>query len=218
MPQFTPETPTVARTFVGVPFTVPMPFAEGHTLTGPQAAWLNSNLASVVGNAFSGDIRRGLKAHNDAALAAHKKAGGKEKDFTPAEHPSVLGWDLQDEFNKKFAGYTLGESNRGSGGSASTSDPVAALIRTFSTLDIKARLAAKGYKVGPLYKTPSSMPNTYKSKWEELVGENAKAKETQFRAQAEAQLSAMQDNVNADDDILSGLTPSPTEEPEAEAA
>lgn len=221
MPKFTAETPRVERKFSGLDFSVPYVFIEGHPLTKPEAAWLNSNLASVVGNAFSGDIRRGLAALNKANLEAHVKAGGKPKDYKEVTDPKALKWDFQKEFDAKFEDYELGESNRGTGGG--TASPVDQLVRMFSTVDVKARLAAKGLKVAPLYKAPSNVMDTdgktplYPSKWEELVSENIKAKGDQFRKQAEEQLASLAANDPAegeDDPLLAGIE-APAEVPAA---
>lgn len=224
MPKFAPNTPRAERKFSGLDFTVPYVFAEGHALSKPEAAWLNSNLASVVGNAFSGDIRRGLKAYNDKARAELSKA--EVKNYVDVEDPAVLGWDMQAEFDAKFADYVLGESNRGSGGGAAS--PVDQLIRMFSTVDVKARLAKKGLKVGPLYKAPSNMKDEageplYPSKWEELVQENMKAKLEQFTAQATEQLANLAAGDDEGDELLAGLggdeaTTDTTGEAEDEAA
>jgi hypothetical protein len=235
MPKFDTSTPTLERTFSGVDFKVPAPFAAEHVLTAPEAAWLNSNLASVVGNAFSGDIRRGLKTLNDNAKKNLK--GAELKAYVDVTDPAKLGWDMQAEFNAKFGDYVLGESNRGTGG-GNASDPLSQLIRMFSTVDIKARLAAKDRKVAPLYKAPSNIGadgNTYTSleamkeagvepkypsKWEELVSENIKVKGDQFRAQAEAQMAQLaQSDTSGSDDLLDGLgDEAQAEAPAAQAA
>lgn len=227
MPKYDTSTPRVERKFSGVDFSVPFVFTEGHALTKPEAAWVNSNLASVVGNAFSGDIRRGLKTLNDA----HRKnlKGADLKAYKEITDPKALGWDMQKEFDTKFAEYEMGESNRGSGGGAA-SDPLSQLVRMFSTVDIKRRLVAKGFKVAPLYKTLSAIgvdgtvyanaeamkaagvEPKYPSKWEELVSENILAKGEQFRAQAQAQLDAINgtDETTSDDDALLAGIDQPT--------
>lgn len=216
MPKFDTNTPRVERTFSGIAFTVPFAFATAHVLTEPEAAWLNSNVASVVGNAFSGDIRRGLIALNKAGLEAHVKGGGKPKDYKEVTDAKALKWNFQSEFDKKFADYELGESNRGQGGSAAT--PEDQLVRMFSVMDVKARLAAKGFKVAPLYKAPSTIMDgdkpKYPSKWEEMVSENIIAKGEQFRKQAADQLAQLAGPATeGDDPLLAGLTPA-----EAQAA
>lgn len=215
MPKFDTNAPMVDRKFSGLDFKVPYVYSEGHALTKPEAAWLNSNLASVVGNAFSGDIRRGLAALNKAKRDEFVKGGGKPKDYKEITDPSALGWDFQKEFAAKFSDYELGESHRGQGG-GNASDPVSQLVRMFSTVDVKQRLAAKGFKVAPLYKAPSNIKNEdgtpkYPSKWEELVQENIIAKGEQFRTQAEAQLEALngaegEDGAAEDDALLAGIT------------
>ena len=223
MPQFDASTPRSTREFAGHKIAAPTPFTEGHPLTANEASWLNTQVGGVVGNAFGGAIRRAVASttvdrikaaipagkKQDAAVAAFNKSGTLPDGVTAAT-PADLGWDMQATYDKLFGDYTLGESNRGSGGS-STSDPVEALIRTFSVLDIKARLAAKGLKVAPLYKAPPTNPK-YKSKWDEMVEENILASENgthkngvNFRAQAEAQLANFKAEDSAVDPLIDGI-------------
>lgn len=179
MPTFDPSTPTITRKFAGHEFTVPAPFAEGSVLTGPEAAFLNGQIASVVGNAYSGDIRRAEEA---------KKGATKS-------------WDHAAKFAEKYSGYVLGESNRGSGGTGSASSALDRMIRFLSGEDLKARIVRKGLKVAPFYKAAATDTTAYKNKWEELMAQNIEAKRDEFTATAEAQIAALA-ATDAEDDAL----------------
>lgn len=215
MPAFDTSTPTITRKFSDLTFSVPAPFAANHALTANEATFLNSTLASVVGNAFSGDIRRAMVAHNAEALKAWTAAGNKAKDFKPDTDPAVLGWDMDAKFAAKFTGYELGVSNRGGDGSASTATPLDRMVKFIATEDLKARLVAKGFKVTDFYKAPALDTETYKSKWDELLAQNIEKNRERFTASAQSQLDAMA-AADADDDILEGVT-LPEAAPEAPA-
>lgn len=173
MPTVDPSAPTATRTFAGMEFTVPMPYTEGHTLTPGEAAWLNSNLASVIGNAYSGDIRR--------AEAAKKG--------------STKSWDHAAKFAEKYEGYTLGESNRGSGTPKST-DTVGALARVLATMELKRKLVKAGHKPGVLMKTKNADGvNKFNELLEALIARDGE----HFRSQAEAQVADMDAGDSADD-------------------
>ncbi len=188
MPQVPDSTPTATRTFAGLEFTVPMPFAEGHQLSSGEASWLNSNLASVIGNAYSGDIRR--------AEAAKKG--------------STKTWDHAAKFAAKYEGYVLGESNRGSGGVKGT-DAVAALARVLATIELKRKLVAAGHKPGALMKVKNTEGV---SKFNELLDALIARDGEHFTAQAQAQIADM--DTQPEDDLFAGLTD--TTEVEAPAA
>lgn len=55
--QFNSETARNAITIQGTEFTVPAPFAEGHTVTAGEASALNQLLAENVRNNFAGKIK-----------------------------------------------------------------------------------------------------------------------------------------------------------------
>lgn len=185
MPVSTSETPTITRTFAGHEFTVPAPYTEGHVLTAPEASWLNGQVASVVGNAFSGDLRR--------AEAAKKGA--------------TKTWDLPAMFAERYASYALGEGRGSGGGTASGTSALDRTITFLATEDIKSRIAAKGLKVDAFRKTPAQDAQ-YKSRFVELVAQNIEAKRELFTAQAQAQLDALAASDATDDDF--GL-PAPVE-------
>jgi hypothetical protein len=204
MPSYTSETPTIERKFYDITFQVPAPFAAGHTLTANEANWMNSNVASVIGNAYSGDIRRAMQAHNEAALKAHTEAGGKAKDFKPAEDVSVLGWDHAAKFAEKYAGYELGVTSRG-GGSGEGSSPLSRTIMFLAAEDLKARMVRKGLKVANFYKAAAQDGTKFKSRWAELLAQNIEAKRDEFTETATAMLAKAEDD--AEDDLLSGEVP-----------
>lgn len=194
MPTVDPSAPTASRTFAGIPFTVPMPYAEGHALTAGEAAWLNSNLASVIGNAYSGDIRRAVASHNEAAKKAFIASGGKAKDYVEVG-AEALGWDHAAKFAEKYTGYVLGESNRGTAGPTST-DTVGALARTLAVLELKRKLVKAGHKPGALMKTKNAEGV---SKFNELLEALIARDGDHFRSQAEAQVADMDAGDPADD-------------------
>ena len=123
MPTFTAKTPTIAREFAGHAIAVPAVYVGGHILTADEAHWLNGQVATVVGNAFGGTLRR-----NDGNLPE--------------------GYiDAQTLFNDIFADYTLAPSTRGTGASKPKSDPIASLARSFAEADLIAKIEAKGLEV-----------------------------------------------------------------------
>lgn len=158
MPHYTAETPTIERKFIDHTFRVPSVFTDGHTLTPNETKWLNSQVASVVANAFSGDVRRAVsaltvnrieaaitgEAKQKAAVAAFTKSG-KVPEGVIAATVSDLGWDLDAKFAEKFEDYELGVSNRGSG--LSTASPIDSLMRSLATAKVKHILTSRGLKV-----------------------------------------------------------------------
>lgn len=201
MPTFTSDTPRLSRKSLDRTFTVPAVFAEGHALSGPEAAWMNGALASTLLNQFGGDVRRALKAYNETAKAEFVKGGGKAKDYVEVEDPTVLGWDLQAEFDAKFAGYVLGESNRGSGEAKSTTDPITSLVVFLAKEAIKAKIKAKGLTVKAFMdaKVPTE-DGGEQSKFMELVHAHIE-RHPELRDQAEAQLSVAKDMGDDGEDI-----------------
>lgn len=204
MPTFTAETPTITRKFYDMTFTVPAPFTSGHQLTAPEATFLNSTLASVVGNAFSGDIRRALVALNEEGEKAFIAAGGKKKDYAPVGI-EALRWDFPAKFAERYADYELGASNRGSGAGTASSDPLARMVNFIASEDLKAKLARKNLSVSRIYKAPATSDSGFKTKWAELLANNIEKNRETFTAQAQAQLDSITSDAEADDDLLEGV-------------
>jgi hypothetical protein len=179
-------TATFVRKFYDMEFTIPAEFEAGHVLSANEANFINSQKASVVGNQYSGDIRRAV-----AGLVA-----GGNKKATVAD----LGWDHAARFAEKFADYELGVSNRGSGGTTSGSNPLDRMVSFLASEDLKARIIRKGLKVATFYKAKSA--DGTQSKWSELLAANIEAKGEEFRAQAEAQLAALEATDTEADPLL----------------
>jgi len=191
MPTFDTSTPTITRKFADHTFTVPAPFSAGHALSANEATFLNGQVASVVGNQFAGDVRRAVEAHNKANPKSKIDATG-------------LGWDMAARFAEKYADYALGVSNRGGDGTASGHDALTRTVNFLNAEDMKARIIAKGFKVGAFTKAAPSDPQ-YKSKWAELLAKNLAAKGDEFRATAQAQIDALAGSDSASDDLLDGI-------------
>ncbi len=203
MPHFTAETPTIERKFLDNTFTVPVPFFDGHVCTVNETKWLNSQVASVVANAFSGDVRRAVSALTVAriksaitgeakqtkAIDAFHKSGAVPEGVTAATQAD-LNWDLQARFNEKYEDYELGVSNRGSGLVAK--DPVESLMRSLANAKVKAILAKRGLKLKEYQEAKEADGET--SVFSGMVRDYLARFNDDLRATAEAQLaSAVED-------------------------
>lgn len=122
MPKDTPS--TLTRTFAGIEFTVPAPYAAGYVLSADEAVWVNSQKAGAVGNAYSGDIRRAQAAGTDTS-----------------------DWDHAAKFAERYANYNLGPNSRSGSGRKSGTDPVDKIAREIATKRIDAKIAAKGLTI-----------------------------------------------------------------------
>lgn len=196
MPTFNPDTPRVERKFAGVTFQVPYPFAEGHTLTSLQASWVNSALASTLGNHYAGDTRRRIAELDTERAEAFKAktysgpmdaSGKKPAPATIAD----LGWDHQAKFDAKFAAYQLGVSNRGE---AEARDPLSNFANSIAAGKVKELIAKKGLKVSTFQKADARDKDNYSSRYTELVAEY-RAANPWVDALAQSQLDTM---ANAD--------------------
>lgn len=133
MPTIDPTSPRMSRNYAGVSIQVPAPYSAGHALTASEAAFLNSAIATAVGNSFAGDARRA------------KDAG---KDFTPT----------QELFDAKYTAYAVGESNRG--GDSTPADPTEKFAFGIASAKVKELLVAKGKKVGDVMKAKDAEGNS----------------------------------------------------------
>src|SRR4029077_4198418 len=123
--QFTDETPRGTYKEQGLQVEMPSVFAEGHVLTANKAKWMTASVASTVGNAYGGDVRRALETldkEREAAVEAKTYTGpyALNKDGAPTKKPAKaavadLDWDHQAKLLEKFAGYELGAQTRGVG-------------------------------------------------------------------------------------------------------
>lgn len=217
MPTFTPETPTAKRTYIGHDFNVPMPYVAGHVLSAPEAKWVNATLATVIGNAYAGSVRRALVALNHAAIASafgDKAAAAYAKDnkvvpkgYVVQGVEALSDWDHEAKFAETYSTYELGVSNRGSGGVASTSDPIGSMVNTLATAELKRRILAKGLKVRTLQTAKSTDGST--SKFDELKAALIARDGDALRAQAEATLASLASSDADTDDLLAGLDAEP---------
>lgn len=130
MPHFEPTAPRISLKVAGLALTAPAPFAEGHTLTAPEAAYLNRQVATSVAN----PIPAALKAENEATVA---------KGLVWVQ-PSAE--ELQTQYDARYATFTLGQSNRTSG-ETSTSDPVTRFAREIAKTELNKLLKAKGKNI-----------------------------------------------------------------------
>lgn len=210
MPTISPSHPRHDYKFSGIPIKVPHPFSEGHTLSTGEAHFLNRQLASYVGNGYSGEIRRELAKIDAANLEAFKAktytgpvvGEGKAAKPAPAT-PADLTWDHQAEFDAKFDGYVLGESNRGSG-ETSTKDPVAQFAHTIASSKVKELIKAKGLKVTQF--TASSTNNDQGvSKFGQLVAQYIAAN-FWVEELAKSQVEAMNAASGVDLDVIAPET------------
>lgn len=180
MPEFSPSTPTQVRTFGGHEFKVPVLYTEGHVLTAPEANFLSSQLITVAGNRWSAKVSAAIKAYNE---------GKKEKD--QIKTADQLGWDLQAEFDRMFAEYKVGVSNRGhGGGSKPSTDPVESLVNFLASADVKRRILKNGLKVRDFMQTKVTVDGVEMSKFAALVAQKIAQDGEALRSQAEAQLAS----------------------------
>ncbi len=170
--------PTLARKFAGHDITVPAVFGPNDTLSAHAAAWANSQLATVLGNAMGGHIRRAKEA-------------GKPITFDATHTPQAL-------FDDIFADYSF-EPSRGTG--SGPRDPVEALMAVLAKEDVKARILKKGLKVRDFMSAKVTIGEGDSaeeiSKFTLLVEEYLDLKADSLRARAEASLGADE----ADDDF-----------------
>jgi len=115
----TKKTPRRNITIQSAEFSVPAPYAEGHTLTVNEAAVLNQVLAENIRN-------------NSAKTIASMKEAGKTAE------------EMQAAVDEYIAGYEFGVKRSGGG---RTTDPVRAKAIELATKKVKDALLAKGSKL-----------------------------------------------------------------------
>lgn len=217
MPQANTSLPPMKRNFAGIEFLVPQAFDVGHALTADEASWVNSQLATVVGNQFGGYVRRAIEAINDSRTKAHKAktydgplddSGKRPAQATFAD----LGWNAEETFNDLFTEYSFAGNRRGDGTTVAR-DPVTALVQFLAKEAIKAKIKAKGLKVKTFMDTKVHTPDGEEiSKFMELVGQYIAA-HPELTDTAKAQLAA--DSDTSDDLDLSLPEETPSEDQKA---
>jgi hypothetical protein len=205
MPAFNSETPRLTRTYQGHNVLVPAAIVEGHTLTGTEAAWANSTIATIMGNKLGGVIRRELAKvdtaraalHNqgkwDGAIVEVKGKGGKVSRVpAPATEADLTDFSAQDVIDALYGDFVLAP-----GDEKSASDPMSKMIRALAEKDASERIKAKGHTVAAFKKAEASTDD-YSNKYEEFVAKVLRDKGDAFRAQVvalmEAQASAPEDD------------------------
>lgn len=171
-----PKLHALSREFAKFPITVPAVFAPGDTLDANAASWVNGQIATAIGNQFSGILRRANEA-------------GKPVEFTDTYTP-------QDHFNELFEEYSF-SGNRGSGTGAVPRDPIAALVQFLAKEAIKAKIKAKGLKVKDFMSAKVDVGGEEVSKFMLLVEEYTE-KHPELYDTAKAQLDAAD---TSDDDL-----------------
>lgn len=172
-----PSAPILKREFAGSSFEVPGVFVPGDTLDATAAAWINGQLATVIGNAFGGILRRAEKA-------------GKPID---KDNYGAL-------FASTYADYSL-SGNRGTGAPKASADPVTRLMRELATAEVKAKIVAKRLKVKDFMDAKVTHVGTEMSKLQSLILQFTAANEDSLRARAEAALDATSETSTDDLDI-----------------
>lgn len=180
MPKFDPSTPTRSAEYGGVSVLAPEPFTEGHTLTGPEAAFLNRQVASVVGNSFAGMIRRKLASmtaanealakNKDKAIAATARVDTDEAGKTTLHVFTVadIAADWQAEYNTAYGDYEPGVSNRSSGGT--THSLVEKFAHSIAAEKVAELIKSKGRKVSE-FKAATTNNEAGVSKFNQLVAQ-----------------------------------------------
>lgn len=203
MPKPYENAPTTLRTFAGVECAVPEVFAEGATLTGNARKWANTQVGTVVGNAFGSRVRKGCEALDAERKEAFKKKaydGPLGEDGKPAPATAFDLWeDPAAEFARQFAEYELGAGRAAGEGKAST-DPVATLVRTLATAEIKRRILSKGRKVKEFMDAKVTVDGEEISAFSNLVNQFIAA-HPELEDTARAQLDALAGSTDSNDDL-----------------
>lgn len=166
--------PALQRKFLGHEVTVPQAFAAGDTLDADSAAWVNSQIATVIGNATGGYFRRS------------------------GEKPTAKA--VQSKLDEIFAEYNL-SGNRGTGEGKQGSDPVASLVKMLATQAVKARIVAKGLKVRDFVTTKvTDEDGNEVSKLTQLIAQYIE-NHPELRDTAEAQINSVREEASEDTDI-----------------
>lgn len=196
MPKFDATSSLHDHKFSDIALKVPFIFTEGHTLSALEALFLNRQVASVVGNAFGGWVRR------------------TTEKMTPKEKANFFSTtDFQAKFDEDFAAYELGANNRSSGGTSV--DPLTRFARAIAEPKINELLKSKGIKVN---KVREVIEANGKSKHYNLITQFIE-RNSWVTALAQQQLDAMASTTD-NGDLLDGLDdlPEPQASEPAEAA
>ena len=174
----------------GLHVEMPSVFAEGHVLTANEAKWMNGSVASTIGNAYGGDVRRAVelldKERADAVTAGtYTGPYALNKEGAPTKRPAKatvadLTWDHQAKLLEKFAGYELGSQTRGVGKSL-----VDEIAHNIATAWVKNYLKTKGQSIKKFMDAKNA---DHGSEFGRLVNDYLTKKHDDIYAQAQAQI------------------------------
>jgi len=137
----------------GVSFEAPVPYAEGHTLTGPEARALNQVFHENIRNNFA----KTVKASNEGAEGAV----------------------AADQLPQAFAAYVDSYSfaTPGSGSTRETLDPVEKEARALAKAALTEALKAKGRSINPPKEASDEQKDAYKAQIADKIAEIAQRAE-----------------------------------------
>lgn len=195
MPTIPADAPRGNFKFYDQPVTLPLIYSAGMTLDENLAKFLNQQVATSVGNRFGAQVRKELEVV-DAERAAAFKAGTytgpmdeSGKKPVPAKATAAdLGWDFQAKIEEVFTAFTPGVFQRGGGGGATASDPVAAEIRRLAGVAVRDVYKAKGVNYQAMLKATKE---DGRSAYAHHVDQYVALKHDQLKAIVEAQFAAM---------------------------
>lgn len=172
MPEITEQTPRETYTIAGESFSVPMPFAAGHTLTDGEASALNQTFAENIRNNLASKLKE------------EKEAGSFDQ--------SVFQGRLDDYCDS----YEFGVR---SGGGRST-DPVMTEALAIARDLVRKAITAKGIKLSDVSaKNITELARGTIEKNPKIM-ETAKARVEEVRAIADVELEGLQVSNGADED------------------
>jgi hypothetical protein len=223
MPAFNETSPRDKYTVKGLELTIPAVYAAGHALTHNEAAFVNNRLASIMVNAYGGDLRRELDKIDQSRAAAFKakKYDGPMNAAGTGPAPAEIAdieWDHQEKLDTKFASYKVGESNTRE---ASPKDPTDRIVWDIAEREVKNKLQQKGLKVKPLIDAKNE---EHGSEFKRLVYDriNHPSHKDRLLALAKAQLESAngedEDELNIPAELQEPTAAARAEEAEAEAA
>lgn len=189
MPAFDTSTPRINLKVADIAITAPAPYVAGYVLSDLDAKFFNRQVATAVGNPIPAAIK--------AIKAAAVEAGQPEPDITAEA--------LQAEFDKRYAAYEPGASNRGAGAGAEPTDPVAVFTRQLAEKELNKQIRDKGRKITDVKaaKVAGTDVSVYVTLRNQLI-----ERDPSFKARAEAMVAAMGEtttSVELDTDLLDGV-------------
>lgn len=212
MPTIPADAPRGNYKFYDQAVTLPHIITAGYVLSDAEAKYMNQAFATTVGNRYGAKIRKAIEAL-DAERATAAKAGtytgptvdvlnkkGEVTGTAPAPAAAAdLNWDHQAEIDATFADFTPGVSNRGGGGSGTSSaDPIASEVRRLAGVAVRDVYKSKGVNYQAMLKATK---DDGRSAYAHHVDQYVALKGDQLKAIVEAQFAAMAAAKTAGDDL-----------------